>query len=63
MADVNVPGDILIVDDNPANLRLLSQILTDRGYNVRAVRSGAHALAAVQAAPPDPGLINALTLW
>ncbi len=60
MADVDVPGDILIVDDHPANLRLLSQILTDRGYNVRAVRSGAHALAAVQAAPPDLILLDIL---
>jgi CheY-like chemotaxis protein len=32
--------EILIVDDKPANLRLLSQMLADRGYVVRAVKSG-----------------------
>ena len=39
-----LPGetaDILIVDDNPSNLHLLSQTLGERGYRVRAVtRSG-----------------------
>lgn len=28
-------GNILIVDDTPANLRLLSQMLTEQGYQVR----------------------------
>lgn len=52
------PADILIVDDTPANLRLLSQMLTERGYKVRAVLDGAHALAAAQAAPPDLVLLD-----
>ena len=34
------PDDILLVDDTPANLRLLAQILNGRGYHVRAVTSG-----------------------
>jgi len=51
-------GDILIVDDTAANLKLLSKMLTDSGYRVRAARSGAHALAAVQAAPPDLILLD-----
>jgi len=44
--------DILIVDDTPDNLRLLSQMLSEQGYGVRAVTSGSRALASVQAAPP-----------
>ncbi len=30
-------GNILVVDDTPANLRLLVEMLTDRGYTVRPV--------------------------
>jgi len=51
---MNVPPvTVLIVDDTPANLHLLSQMLAEQGYGVRAVTSGAHALASVAAAPPD----------
>jgi two-component system, sensor histidine kinase and response regulator len=46
-------GNILIVDDTPDNLRLLSSALTDRGYKVRSVINGAMALMGSQAAPPD----------
>lgn len=44
--------DILIVDDTPENLRLLSTMLTKQGYNVRKALSGPMALTAVQAAQP-----------
>jgi two-component system, sensor histidine kinase and response regulator len=46
-------GNILIVDDTPDNLRLLSSALTERGYKVRSVINGAMALMGAQAAPPD----------
>lgn len=46
-------GNILIVDDTPDNLRLLSSTLTARGYKVRCAIDGAMALMAAQAAPPD----------
>ena len=52
------PGDILIVDDTPDNLRLLSQMLAERGYKVRAVLDGEHALAAARAVPPDLVLLD-----
>ena len=52
------PSDILIVDDTPDNLRLLSQMLVERGYKVRAVLDGEHALAAAQAVPPDLVLLD-----
>ncbi|PZD70903.1 Phytochrome-like protein cph1 [Acaryochloris thomasi RCC1774] len=51
-------GDILIVDDTPENLRLLSKTLTEQGYEVRAVKNGAMALSAVQMDPPDLVLLD-----
>jgi len=50
--------DILIVDDTAENLRLLSQMLTEQGYNVRAVPSGERALESVRALPPDLILLD-----
>ncbi len=50
--------NILIVDDTPANLRLLSQMLNGYGYKVRAVLNGPQALMAAQAAPPDLILLD-----
>ncbi len=58
MTDSEICGDILIVDDAPANLRLLSRMLTGHGYKVRAVRNGPHAIQAAQAAPPDLILLD-----
>src|SRR3954463_10469786 len=43
-AEVRAEGEILIVDDTPANLDLLSGMLKDR-FRVRAAMSGRRALA------------------
>jgi sigma-B regulation protein RsbU (phosphoserine phosphatase) len=51
-------ANILLVDDNPANLRLLSQILGERGHHVRAVTSGQRALESVRIDPPDIVLLD-----
>lgn len=51
-------GCILIVDDVPENLRLLSQMLANRGHETQTVTSGAEALAVVQATPPDLILLD-----
>ncbi len=51
-------GDILIVDDTPDNLRLLSAMLTEQAYDVRSVRSGSAALMGVQGQPPDLILLD-----
>ncbi len=51
-------GDILIVDDALANLRLLSTMLTRQGYQVRGVANGTMALTAVAAEPPDLILLD-----
>jgi len=51
-------GDILIVDNLPENLRVLSDTLASQGHRVRAVRNGAMALIGVRAAPPDVILLD-----
>lgn len=50
--------NILIVDDTPANLRLLSQMLDEQGYQIRPVPNGQLALTAAQAKPPDLVLLD-----
>jgi sigma-B regulation protein RsbU (phosphoserine phosphatase) len=51
-------ADILVVDDVPANLRLLSDMLTEQGYKVRSVINGDMALMATRAARPDLILLD-----
>jgi signal transduction histidine kinase len=51
-------GNILVVDDSPANLRLLTSMLTEQGYKVRSVINGPMALTAARAAPPDLILLD-----
>jgi PleD family two-component response regulator len=51
---------ILIVDDAPANLRLLSHILAGQGYTIRAVTSGPRAIEAARASPPDLILLDVM---
>ncbi len=58
LTDGEPKGDILIVDDMPVNLRLLSHMLTEQGYKVRSVISGQMALTAILAAPPDLVLLD-----
>ena len=51
-------SDILIVDDNPANLRLLLNLLSKAGYHVRPTRDGQTALISAQMNPPDLILLD-----
>lgn len=46
-------ADILVVDDTPENLRILSHMLSHYGYQVRAVAEGRAAIKMAQSAPPD----------
>lgn len=52
------PANILLIDDMPNNLRLLSSLLTKQGYKVRSVINGAMGLKAAQAKPPDLILLD-----
>ncbi len=49
---------ILIVDDLPDNLRVLSATLTKEGFQVRCAKSGTMALMAVQTTYPDLILLD-----
>jgi two-component system, NtrC family, sensor kinase len=51
---------ILIVDDNPDNLRLLSRILTECGYSVQRAISGRLALNAIRVNAPHLILLDVL---
>ena len=46
-------ADILLVDDQPENLRLLTTMLSERGYKVRKAINGTLALNAVDLNKPD----------
>ncbi|MEX0269345.1 response regulator [Leptolyngbyaceae cyanobacterium UHCC 1019] len=50
--------DILIVDDTPENIRFLSTLLIEQGYQVRKALTGKMALTAAQAATPDLILLD-----
>lgn len=50
--------DVLVVDDIAANVRLLAELLTKKGYKVRGVTSGVAALKAIEAQPPDLVLLD-----
>ena len=51
-------GNILIVDDTPENLQVLSATLSERGYKVRGVINGKMAIRAARSAPPDLILLD-----
>ena len=51
-------GNILIIDDNPENLRLLSIMLIRRGYEVRQALNGMIALRAIEIQRPDIVLLD-----
>ena len=49
---------ILVVDDTPANLNVLSAILSQQGYRVRPANGGEVALVVAQHAEPDLILLD-----
>lgn len=51
-------GDIMIVDDNPANLKLLEDMLLQQGHEVRSFPLGRLALAAAVKYRPDLILLD-----
>jgi CheY-like chemotaxis protein len=55
---MSTSGRILVVDDVPRNVRLLEAVLTGEGYEVISAGSGADAIEAVAANPPDLVLLD-----
>jgi len=52
-------GDVLVVDDMPANIRLLEAILSTHDHSVRAAASGPEALEIITSdSPPDLVLLD-----
>ena len=56
--EVKFRGDILVVDDTKANLRLLMAVLGGAGYRVRPATDGELALRSVRAKRPDLILLD-----
>ena len=56
--DVSKDVRVLVVDDQPANIRLLDAILTPRGYDVRAAASGEEALTTISESAVDLVLLD-----
>jgi CheY-like chemotaxis protein len=49
---------ILVVDDNPINLKLVSDLLAFEGYRVLKAEDGEQAAARVEVEPPDLILLD-----
>ena len=47
---------ILMVDDEPANLKILHEMLEDQGYDMSVATTGARALEIAALAQPDQSL-------
>lgn len=58
MSDISAQAAIMVVDDVPANLKLLGDMLGERGYRVRSFTSGAPAFTAAAKNPPDLVLLD-----
>lgn len=59
MTESDLPkADILVIDDTPENLNLLSTMLIDRGYKVRSVTKGSTGIRGAQTMPPDLILLD-----
>jgi DNA-binding response OmpR family regulator len=52
------PRKILVVDDTPGNVKLLTDLLTVKGYEVASAESGHEALARIDADCPDLVLLD-----
>ncbi len=57
-AQTGPQAEILVVEDNSANLRYLTDILTRAGYRVRPAPDGELALSSLKAGIPDLILLD-----
>ena len=57
---MSLPARILVVDDTPANIKLLGDLLSSKGYQVSTAVNGEEALAKVSAEQPDLVLLDVM---
>jgi DNA-binding response OmpR family regulator len=57
---VNVPRDVLVVDDNEKIVEVLTAYLEQAGFSVRSAVDGATAIAEVDRAVPDIALLDVM---
>jgi signal transduction histidine kinase/CheY-like chemotaxis protein len=55
---VSDKANIMVVDDNPSNLRVLEEMLSNRNYSVRLAINGHLALTSIHALKPDLVLLD-----
>lgn len=55
-----LPGKVLLVDDEPANLKLLLTILKSKGYQISTATNGQEALQLAAEDPPDVILLDVM---
>jgi adenylate cyclase len=55
---VSAPAKILVVDDTPANVKLLVDVLTVKGYALSSAVNGEEALLRIAEQPPDLVLLD-----
>src|SRR5580700_10427709 len=58
MMDNEPQRNIIVVDDQPANLKLMEDMLRQQGYGVRSFPRGRMALVAASQQPPDLILLD-----
>lgn len=56
----NPPAQVLVVDDNPANLDLLTRVLEPQGYRILVATSGEAAVTLAARARPDLILLDVM---
>ena len=51
-------ADILVIDDDPAMVMMISELLEDQGHSVRSAPDGIAGLEAIAKEPPDLVVID-----
>ena len=57
---MNEAATVLVVDDTPQNVKLLTDLLMLNGYRVETAQSGEEALAKIAASVPDIVLLDVM---
>ena len=55
---ISLTGDILIIDDEISNLQLLTQLLSDAGYQIRAAKEPKFTIESAKSQPPNLILLD-----